>query len=131
MPTELRITLQWDTDGTDVELTVREPNEQCCSMMKNRTSNGGFMTRNFTKGLGPVEYTSRKLLPGVYTVEVKLFHGQQKSGTTACLNIWTNYGNIALGGKAKKPEVHKCIVTRLESSKQSVLVAVVVVAQDQ
>jgi len=92
MDVDLRIVIQWDTDMTDVELLVMEPNGELCYSFNNKTSNQGIMSRNYTNGYGPQEYLVRQALPGEYKVAVRLFASPERFGTTVCVKIWTNFG---------------------------------------
>ena len=43
MKIDLRVVLVWDTDMTDVELHVTEPNGEICNVFNNLTTNGSFI----------------------------------------------------------------------------------------
>jgi hypothetical protein len=95
MDLDLRVCVQWDTDMSDVELQISEPNGALCYSLCNITQNGGFMSRNFTTGYGPIEYVLKNGQPGAYKISVKLFHSQiYASGTTVCVRVFTDYGRI-------------------------------------
>jgi len=117
MDVDLRVTIQWDTDMTDVELLVIEPNGECCYSFNNKTSNKGMVSRNFTNGYGPQEYLVRHAVTGVYIVKVKLFASPETAyGTTVLVNIWTDFG------RPVKEKESTCFV-RLEKAKQVETVA--------
>jgi hypothetical protein len=44
---KLRVVLAWDTDMTDLELLVLEPNQGTCSAFTNQTKNGNFIENLF------------------------------------------------------------------------------------
>jgi len=93
---DLRITIVWDTDMTDVELHVIEPSGEECYSFHNKTASGGTMSRNFTHGYGPQEYLVRQAQTGTYHVNVKLFSSMQKyTGTTILVHItcYSGYPN--------------------------------------
>jgi hypothetical protein len=116
MPVDLRIQIQWDTDMTDVELTVTEPSGERCNSIHNKTTSGGMMSRDFTHGYGPVEYLTRFACNGHYTASIKLFHAlEMKSGTTVLVRVWTDYGR-----PASEREYH--FIGRLNKAKQSLSV---------
>ena len=51
---DIRIILNWDTDLSNVELEVIEPNGQVANPFHNLTSNGGMLSKDFTGGYGPI-----------------------------------------------------------------------------
>lgn len=117
MPVDIRIQIQWDTDMTDVELTVTEPSGEKCNSIHNKTKSGGMMSRDFTHGYGPVEYLTRYAGDGHYSASIKLFHAlEMKSGTTVLVRIWTDYGKPA-------SEREHFYIGRLNKAKQTLQVA--------
>mmetsp|Transcript_27952 Transcript_27952/g.31080 ORF Transcript_27952/g.31080 Transcript_27952/m.31080 type:complete len:205 (+) Transcript_27952:32-646(+) len=113
VPIDLRVVLQWDTDATNVELHVTEPNGQECYSFNDRTKNGGLVSRDFTSGYGPVEYVLRSAKQGTYDVSVKLFSSRKLfTGTTVFVKIFTNFGS-----PGNESEV--CTTMRLHEDKQT------------
>jgi tetratricopeptide (TPR) repeat protein len=70
---DLRVTISWNTDATDVDLWVIEPDGTKCFYSHNRTKNGGELSQDQTQGYGPERYQVQKAMPGVYTVIVHYF----------------------------------------------------------
>jgi len=92
--TDIRVELTWDTDMTDVELTVKEPSGEECLSFHNKTALGGMMSRNFTHGYGPVEYLLRTAATGTYEVAIQLYSSMRKvTGTTVMVKIWTHFAD--------------------------------------
>ncbi|MCU0724472.1 MAG: DUF2135 domain-containing protein [Planctomycetes bacterium] len=92
---DVRAVLAWDTDLTDVDLHVVEPNGEECYFAHQRTGGGGFLSRDFRQGYGPEEYFLRRAPAGTYAVRAKYFASarQDLSGaTTLRLHFFTNYG---------------------------------------
>jgi len=120
MPVELRVVMGWETDMTDVDLHVIEPNGEECYYGHKNTVMGGLLSRDFTQGYGPEEYSVKKAWPGSYTVKAKYFasHQQSLSGaTTLLLYIYKYYGT---------PQQEKEVVAlRLSSNKELITVATV------
>ncbi len=56
MEIDIRVTLAWDADMTNIELVVVEPNGDICNPFQNQTKCGGLLSKEFTRGYGPVEY---------------------------------------------------------------------------
>jgi hypothetical protein len=71
---DLRVTISWNTDATDVDLWVIEPDGTKCFYQHNRTSSGGELSQDQTQGYGPERYQMAKAQPGVYTVLVHYFN---------------------------------------------------------
>jgi len=109
---DLKITIIWDTDMTDVEIHVIEPLGEECYSFHNKTASGGLLSRNFTHGYGPQEYITRQAQMGTYSVGVKLFSSMNKyTGTTVLVNIATNFGD-------PEKEEQKWYCVRLENDKE-------------
>jgi hypothetical protein len=92
---DVRITLTWDTDETDMDLWVTEPTGEKCDYSHNRTAIGGMVSSDFTEGYGPEEYLVRHAHPGVYKIQAN-FHGSQAQSltgpTTAQATVITHFG---------------------------------------
>ena len=59
---DMRITMTWDADNTDIDLHVIEPSGERAFYGHNRTTIGGRVSRDFTQGYGPEEYMLRKAM---------------------------------------------------------------------
>jgi tetratricopeptide (TPR) repeat protein len=70
---DLRVTISWNTDATDIDLWVIEPDGTKCFYSMNRTKSGGELSQDQTQGYGPERYQTVKAQPGVYTVIVHYF----------------------------------------------------------
>jgi len=93
---ELVVTMGWDTDHTDIDLHVNEPDETHVYY----GNKCGRISRDFTQGYGPECYTAKNALRGVYTISAKYYGSSQVStvtGTTSCV-LWSvkNFGNYEL-----------------------------------
>ena len=71
---DLRVTISWNTDATDVDLWVIEPDGTKCFYQHTRTKNGGELSQDQTQGYGPERFQVAKALPGAYTVIVHYFN---------------------------------------------------------
>jgi Ca-activated chloride channel homolog len=95
LPLDLRITMAWDTDDTDMDLYVQDPLGERASFQKQLTTQGGRMSPDATGGYGPEDYSLKEAAPGTYVVEAH-FYGQRQQvltdGTTVMLRITTNFG---------------------------------------
>jgi tetratricopeptide (TPR) repeat protein len=70
---DLRVTISWNTDNTDVDLWVMEPDGTKCFYQNQKTSSGGQLSQDQTQGYGPERYQVQKALPGVYTIIVHYY----------------------------------------------------------
>jgi len=67
------VTISWNTDATDVDLWVIEPDGTKCFYSHNKTKNGGELSQDQTQGYGPERYRVAKALPGEYKIVVHYF----------------------------------------------------------
>lgn len=74
---DLRVSMSWNTDATDIDLWVIEPNGEKCFYSHNRTKNGGELSQDMTQGYGPERYQMKKAGPGEYRVMVHYFAANQ------------------------------------------------------
>jgi hypothetical protein len=70
---DLRVTISWNTDGTDVDLWVIEPDGTKVFYSNPRSSSGGELSQDQTQGYGPERYRIAKAQPGAYKVLVHYF----------------------------------------------------------
>jgi len=95
LPLDLRAVLTWDADNSDMDLWVTDPNGERCYYAQMITAQGGRMSRDFTGGYGPEEFSLRKAKPGKYQVHANFFgHRQQlvAGATTVQLRLTTAFG---------------------------------------
>ncbi|MFK7767684.1 MAG: hypothetical protein AB8B55_10725 [Mariniblastus sp.] len=74
---DLVITMLWNTDQTDVDLHVTEPNGEECSYENKKTRSGGKITSDITTGFGPEMYTNPNAPSGKYDIKVKYYSNSQ------------------------------------------------------
>ncbi len=70
---DLRVSITWNTDATDVDLWVIEPDGTKCFYQHTQTKNGGRLSQDQTQGYGPERYEVSKASPGEYRVFVHYF----------------------------------------------------------
>jgi hypothetical protein len=70
---DLRVTISWNTDATDVDLWVIEPDGEKCFYSHNKTKSGGELSQDMTQGYGPERYQVKKAQKGTYRVIVHYF----------------------------------------------------------
>lgn len=92
---DLRISMSWDADLTDVDLHVWEPSGEHTYYGQNRSQIGGLVSLDFRQGYGPEEYVLRKAMKGDYEIKAHYYGSQQQSLTGACtvlVGVFTDYG---------------------------------------
>jgi tetratricopeptide (TPR) repeat protein len=67
-PLDYQLTTHWNSDGTDIDLWVVEPNGEKCFYRQPRTKLGGWLHWDITDGLGPELYHAPEAAPGTYFV---------------------------------------------------------------
>ena len=73
-PSDLRITISWNTDATDVDLWVIEPDGEKVFYQNRKSKNGGELSEDQTQGYGPERYRIAKAQTGEYKVMVHNFN---------------------------------------------------------
>ncbi|MET0311670.1 MAG: VIT domain-containing protein [Burkholderiaceae bacterium] len=95
LPLALRVVMAWDTDDTDIDLWVTDPNGEVASYANRLTFQGGAMSPDATGGYGPEEFSLRHAKPGKYAVQAQFYgHTQQvlSGGTTVMVRVTTGFG---------------------------------------
>jgi len=113
LPVDLRIVMGWDTDMTDVDLHVIEPTNEECMYSNKNTKIGGLLSKDFTRGYGPEEYSIKKAMLGAYKVSAKYFASHQQSltgATTLLLYIYKDYASLE--------QTKESVTLRLSSNKE-------------
>ena len=117
MPLDLRVALAWDSDNSDMDLWVTDPNGEKCYYGHTLTYQGGMISDDFTGGYGPEEFLLRHAKPGKYIVQAHYFGDRQQivtGATSLSLTLSTGWGT---------PRQRDQLVTlRLSGKDESVLV---------
>lgn len=95
LPLDVRAVLSWDADNTDIDLWITDPNNEKVYYANRLGYQGGSMSRDFTGGYGPEEFSLRNAKPGKYKVQAQFYgnHQQVVSGsTTLMLRLSTGFG---------------------------------------
>jgi tetratricopeptide (TPR) repeat protein len=120
MTVDLRVSLSWDADLTDVDLHLFEPTAEHASYSHQRTRMGGLVSRDVTGGYGPEEYLVRRALPGDYAIKVHYYGSGQQTvvgPATMIATVYTNWG---------RPEERRQVLTlRLDAPRELEQVGVV------
>ena len=111
--TDLLVTIMWNTDGTDVDLHVIDPNKEECYYQHQTTKIGGRLSDDVTAGYGPEMFRLDKAVPGKYDIRVKYFSSDaNRTGTRTKVyaTVYENWG-------APNERVDRKVVT-LQSGKE-------------
>lgn len=117
MPLDLRVVLSWDSDNSDMDLWVTDPNGERAYYGNRLTYQGGQMSQDFTGGYGPEQFSLRDAKPGKYKVEANFFGSREQlvtGATTLSLRLSTHWGT----GKQRDQQV----TLRLKDQAETVLV---------
>lgn len=117
LPLDLRVVLAWDTDNSDMDLWVTDPNGEKSYYSYKLSYQGGRMSADVTGGYGPEEYSLKKAKPGKYLVQANFYgHRQQviSAATTLQLKLQTGFG--------KGSQKEEIITVRLKGQSEVVTV---------
>lgn len=102
LPVDVRVVLNWDTPGSDMDLHVIDPRGEECYYGRQRTALGGRMSADVTQGLGPEEFLLKKAIPGRYRIKAKFFGTRQQTvigATTVRLELFLHHGTPRVENK--------------------------------
>lgn len=90
---KIRVILSWDTDGTDIDLHVINPNGGHCYYANRKLEDGSALDVDVTTGYGPEIYASPGVQKGPYLVYVNYYgRDSNKEITTVTVSMITNEG---------------------------------------
>lgn len=117
LPLALRTVLSWDSDNSDMDLWVTDPNGEKAFYGHKLTYQGGRMSDDFTGGYGPEEFALRTAKPGTYRVEANFYDDRQQLVTGATtLQLWLSTGF----GTTRQQD--RRITLRLKGQSETILV---------
>ncbi len=70
---DLRVTITWNTDNTDIDLWVTDPQGERCYYANPEVSTGGQLLDDLTQGFGPERFEDQTYDPGEYVVQVHYY----------------------------------------------------------
>jgi len=92
---DLRVTIDWTTDATDLDLWVDEPDGERSIYSNPLTAIGGQLSNDMTQGYGPEQYLLRRAPDGTYIVQSNVFASDQLDPNGASFltaHLFRNYG---------------------------------------
>ena len=123
---DIRISMSWDADLTDIDLHVFEPTGEHASYAHQLTAIGGLVSRDFRDGYGPEEYVLRRAVPGGYQIKAHYYGSHQQTLCGPCtvtVTVFTNY--------CRPDEQRQVMTLRLGESGSDFLVGEVVIQGDR
>ena len=89
----LRMILIWDTDGTHIDLWIKEPSGELCKWNHKQTASGGVLDIGTDyPGYGPQIYTHSSPPGGTYQIQVHYYSAHNVPQTLATIYIVKNEG---------------------------------------
>jgi Ca-activated chloride channel family protein len=117
LPLDLRVVLTWDADNSDMDLWVTDPTGAMCNYAQPLTALGGRMSRDFTRGYGPEEFSVRHAAVGKYRIQANYYGNRQQvlaGATTLQVKLFSGFGT---------PQQKEQVVTlRLQDRSETVFV---------
>jgi len=87
-PAKLRAQLSWDTDGTDVDLWVIEPDGFKVFWASKFSPSGGFLDVDDRNGFGPENYNHSDPPDGIYTIAVHYYSDNGYGPSNAKVEVY-------------------------------------------
>jgi hypothetical protein len=75
---DLVVLMEWNTDGTDIDLHVTDPTGEECCYRHEKTKMGGRISDDVTDGFGPEMFLLPRAAPGEYLVRTH-YYGDSRS----------------------------------------------------
>ena len=70
---DLRVTITWNTDNTDIDLWVTDPSGEKCYYANPTIASGGQLLDDLTQGFGPERFRTTTASKGTYKVEAHYY----------------------------------------------------------
>lgn len=116
---DLIVAISWNTDRTDIDLHIVEPNGEECFYQHKRTRSGGYITKDVTGGYGPEMYINQSAPRGKYDLLVNYYSSDRnKLGLKTKVLVRT----IRDWGTTKQSEETQTVVLRSQKEKQRIKV---------
>jgi uncharacterized protein YfaP (DUF2135 family) len=116
-PVGIRVVISWDTDNSDMDLHVVEPDGKECMYDNPLTSNGGKMSSDFTQGFGPEQYMMKKTIDGYYVIKAHYFGSQSQSQlmpVSVYADVFLDYGT--------KNQTQQRLILRLNNKNETFVI---------
>ncbi|WP_435308239.1 VIT domain-containing protein [Sebaldella termitidis] len=113
MPLDIRVTLEWTADNSDIDLHFTDPFNETGYYGNRLTKIGSRLSGDITQGFGPEEFALKKAPDGTYAVKAKYFGDSRQNlagPITLRVVMYTNYGT--------KKEKSEEIMVRVKDRKE-------------
>ncbi len=70
---QLRVTLTWNVDATDIDLWVTDPLGEKCYYSHKILKSGGQLLDDLTGGYGPERFEAKQVIPGKYLIQASYY----------------------------------------------------------
>ena len=107
---KVRVVLSWDTDNSDMDLLVTDPDGEQCYYGNKNTAAGGRISDDMTGGRGPEEFMIKSAKKGEYKVEANYFGSREQTllgPTTVTVYFIKNWGRWNEERKQQTLRLHK------------------------
>jgi TonB family protein len=94
-PVDVRVVINWNMDNTDIDLHVKDPNNEECYYGNYETRIGGRII-TAPRGYGPEQFILKNAVPGKYRVYVSYYSRREFTSTgpyTIMAEIFTKYAD--------------------------------------
>lgn len=95
LPVGMRVVLTWDSDNSDMDLWIIDPNQEKTYYGHKQSYQGGKISNDFTGGYGPEVFWLKEPKKGEYTVKAHFYGDRQQivtGPTTAFVRLIRNWG---------------------------------------
>jgi len=96
MPVDIRVVINWNMNSTDINLHIKDPNNEECHHGNRETSTGGRLSADIKDGYGPEQFLLKKAAKGKYRVYVNYYGDNQVTDAgpaTVMAEIYTKYAD--------------------------------------
>jgi len=93
---DIRVVINWNMNNTDIDLHVKDPNNEECYYGHRQTNIGGRISPDITNGYGPEQFILKKAIKGKYRVYVNYYGDRQfttEGPSTIMAEIFTKYAD--------------------------------------
>ncbi|MDR1830655.1 MAG: TonB family protein [Candidatus Fibromonas sp.] len=95
IPVDIRVVINWNMDNTDIDLHVKDPNNEECYYGHRETRIGGRIS-TVPSGYGPEQFILKNAIPGKYRVYVSYYSRREFTSTgpyTIMAEVFTKYSD--------------------------------------
>jgi len=96
IPVDIRVVINWNMNSADINLHIKDPNNEECSRDRRETSTGGRLSADIKDGYGPEQFLLKKAARGKYRVYVNYYGDNQLTDagpSTVMAEIYTKYAD--------------------------------------